>query len=373
MYDNILVNNAVCKKALKLKERVKIMKKPIRLGMIGVGRAGYSMHLSELKGKEDMYQIVAVCDREADRRDKMHEQFGCRTYSNVEDIVMDPDIDVIDIATRSNDHYTHAKTALDAGKIVFLEKPISETYEEAKQLVELAKKYGANGERRLYVRHNRRFEAQFMQVNKIIESGILGDVYYIKRSEGSFSYRRDWQTLSQYGGGQLLNWGPHLVDQSLRFAGGDYKRMMSVICQVNAAGDCEDVVRATMVGVNGRTVEMVISGADAITPPSYIVCGNRGSLYDINGEKFKIKYLDPEYKRPDFVANIATPTDTNFSSSGPLPFIEEEREWDKNPLDHTWIYLYEAVREGKEYPISNEEALKVMQTIQHIKDQNKEQ
>ena len=342
--------------------------------MIGLGRAGYSMHLHELKGKEDMFKIVAVCDREPDRCEKMREQFGCKTYYRVEDIVTDPDIDVIDIATRSNDHYTHAKTALDAGKIVFLEKPMSETYEEAKQLVELAEKlYEKYGERRLYVRHNRRFEAQFMQVNKIIESGILGDVFYIKRNEAQFCYRRDWQTLSQYGGGQLLNWGPHLVDQALRFAGGDYKRMMSVINQINAAGDCEDVVRATMVGVNNRTVEILISGADAIRVPTYVVCGNRGSLCDIDGKKFKIRYLSEDYKRPDFVASIHTPTDSNFTSSGPLPFIEEERDWDENPLDHTWIYLYESVVEGKEYPVSNRQALKVMQTIQEIKDQNKEQ
>ena len=194
------------------------MKNPIKLGMIGIGRAGYNMHLKELEGKDDMFKIVAACDVEADRREKMADRFGCKTYYKLDELLFDPEVEVVDIATRSNDHFAHAKTALEAGKTVFLEKPMSMTYKEAEKLVELGYK---DGERRLYIRHNRRFEPKFLQVQSIIDSGILGDVYYVKRSVGSFQYRCDWQTLSQYGGGQLLNWGPHIVDQALRLAGGD--------------------------------------------------------------------------------------------------------------------------------------------------------
>jgi hypothetical protein len=110
------------------------MKKPIKLGMVGLGRAGFNMHLKEMAGKEDMFSVVAACDVEADRRETMAEKFGCKTYYKIEDIVSDPDVEVIDIATRSNDHFVHAKTALEAGKIVFLEKPMAMTYEEAKAL-----------------------------------------------------------------------------------------------------------------------------------------------------------------------------------------------------------------------------------------------
>ena len=96
----------------------------VRLGIIGLGRAGFSMHLKELKGKEDLFEIAAVCDVEADRAENIHNLYGAKTYARVEDIVADPDIDVIDIATRSCDHFKHAMTALQAGKTVFLEKPI---------------------------------------------------------------------------------------------------------------------------------------------------------------------------------------------------------------------------------------------------------
>lgn len=344
------------------------MKKPIKLGIVGLGRAGRGMHLAELKGKEDMFEIVAACDIEEDRREQIKEEFGCKVYYKIEDMVNDPDIEVIDIATRSNDHYTHAKTALDKGMTLFLEKPISQTYEEARQIVELEAKYP---DRRLYVRHNRRFEPKFMQVQKIIESGILGDVYYIKRSVDNFDIRRDWQTLSQYGGGQLLNWGPHLVDQALRFCDGDYTELFADIRQAVAAGDCEDVVHATFRGVNGRVVEIQISGASALKLPEYIVYGTRGALIDNNDGTFKIRYVKEDFELPKPEASIDTPAGAKFAPGLEIPFVEENRAWDNFPLDQTWVYLYEAIREGKEYPISNEEALKVMQTLCEIREKGK--
>jgi predicted dehydrogenase len=165
------------------------MNKPIKLGMVGLGRAGKTMHLEELEGKENLFEIYAVCDLKKERSEEFKEKFGCKIYDSIEELVEDPEIEVVDIATRSCDHYKHAKTALDAGKTVFLEKPMSESYEEARKLMELGEKYG---ERRLFIRHNRRFEAKFMHLNKIIESGILGDVYFIRRTVADFDHRKDW-------------------------------------------------------------------------------------------------------------------------------------------------------------------------------------
>ncbi len=342
------------------------MKKPIKLGIVGLGRAGYSMHLKEMEGKEDLFTITAVCDVEPDRCENMKEKFGSKTYINIEDLVEDPEVEIVDIATRSCDHFRHAKTALEAGKIVFLEKPITETYEEAKVLMELNERLGGN---KLFIRHNRRFEPKFMQVNKIIESGILGEVYLVHRSVSNYSPRTDWQTLSQYGGGQLLNWGPHIVDQALRFCGGDYKKLQAITRQVTAAGDCEDFVRAVFEGVNDRIVEIEISGGTALPIPEYVLYGTRGALID-KGKTYTIKYLPDSYVMPERKADPHTPEGAKFKAGDPLPFEEEEREWETNKLDHTWTYLYEAVREGKAYPIKNEEALKVMETIAEIKRQN---
>ena len=145
--------------------------KKLKLGIIGLGRAGFGMHTAELRGKEELFEIAAVCDVERDRCENMQKCYGAKIYARVEDIVADPDIDVIDIATRSCDHFKHAMTALNAGKTVFLEKPICMTYEEAKKLFAYAEK---DGKKRVYVRHNRRFEPHFMQICRLIASGIIG-------------------------------------------------------------------------------------------------------------------------------------------------------------------------------------------------------
>ena len=340
--------------------------KQLNLGIIGLGRAGYGMHLKELKGKEDMFKVYAVCDTESDRVQKMNEEYGSKMYSRVEDIAEDPDIDIIVVATRSCDHFKHAMTALNAGKRVFLEKPITMNYDEAKKLFEYAESLGGNN---LYIRHNRRFEAKFMQINNIIDSGILGDVYYIKRAVTNFQRRCDWQTLSQYGGGQLLNWGPHLVDQALRFCGDDYTRLTSYTRQVAATGDCEDYVNAQFVGVNGRLVEIEISGGTAINCPEYIVYGTKGTLVDRGGH-FEVKHLPKDFEYQTKVSSPHTPADAKFGSTEQLPFETKEIPCDKNSLDQTWTYLYEAVTSGKEYPIKSEEALMVMEVISEIKHQN---
>ena len=341
--------------------------KQLRLGIIGLGRAGYSMHLRELQGKQDMFKIEAVCDCEQDRLDNMKEKYGARGFLRVEDIVADPDIDVIDVATRSCDHFKHAKTALDAGKTVFLEKPVCTNYEDAKMLFDYAEKCG---EKRLFIRHNRRFEPKFMQVNRIIESGILGEVYYIRRTVASFNRRYDWQTLSQYGGGQLLNWGPHLVDQAIQFCGGDYKRLNSYTRQIAASGDCEDFVHATFEGINNRIVEIEISGGTAMRVPEYVIYGTRGTLID-KGETYEINSVPLDYVFEPVTSSPHTPAGAVFGPAIPVPFEKKEETWDNFPLDHTWVYLYDALVNGKEFPIKSSEALKVMAAISEIKAQNK--
>ena len=99
------------------------MSTPIKIGVVGLGRIGMSVHRKCLKARPDKYLVVAACDLIQDRCDKYAEEFGCRTYNNIEDLIADPEVEVVDIATRSCDHYQHTKMALLAGKSVLVEKP----------------------------------------------------------------------------------------------------------------------------------------------------------------------------------------------------------------------------------------------------------
>ena len=180
------------------------MANPVRIGLVGLGRAGWGMHLEELKGKEDKCVIVAACDIIPERLEKMKERFPeVHTYDKIEDLIHDPDVELVSIATRSCDHYKHAKMALLAGKDVLGEKPMCMTYEQALELKSLSE--GDNGCGRLFIRHNRRFEPNFLFAKNLMDSGKLGDVYEIRLARNGYQRRDDWQTISDFGGGQMLN------------------------------------------------------------------------------------------------------------------------------------------------------------------------
>ncbi len=339
------------------------MSKPIKIGVVGLGRIGMSVHRDCLRQRPDKFEVVAACDLIEERCEQYAKIFGCRTYTNIEDMIADPEVEVVDIATRSNDHYAHAKMALLAGKSVLVEKPFCETYEEALELVKLGSQPAGP---KIYVRHNRRLENSFVKVNEIIDSGILGDVYEIKLARNNYQRRNDWQTIIEYGGGQLLNWGPHIVDHAIQFCGGAYESMFSDIKRVAAVGDAEDHIKIVFKGVNGRIVDMEISGGVAITPPEIVVYGTRGTLIK-EGNAIKMKYLDPDVELKDIKADPSTPMGNTFGNDEVLVWKEESFPIDNEGTTVIWDMFYDAYRNNKPYPIPNAQAMEVVRTIENTK------
>jgi predicted dehydrogenase len=331
---------------------------PIRLGLVGLGRAGWGMHCPELEGKETLFRFVAACDPLPERRQRMAARYGCRTYERVEDLVADPEVEMVDVATRSIDHLKHAALALKAGNHVFLEKPICATYKEAVKLKALA----ARSRGRLYIRHNRRNEPAFLHVREIMASGILGNVYEVRLFRGGYARRDDWQTLKAFAGGQMLNWGPHIVDHALRMLDAPVAGLWSDLKRVAAVGDAEDHLKIILRGTSGRVVDMEISGGAAIKPPVYFILGSRGALVCEDEKTIRLRYLDPRQKlrprRPDPGDPGAT-----FGTPEDLRWIEEEIPVQPRKTWDIWDELYKAVRKGGRFPITIDESVEVMRVI----------
>lgn len=339
------------------------MSNPIKVGVVGLGRIGMSVHLNCLHARPEKFKVVAACDLIPERCEKYAAVFGCRTYGNIEDMIADPEVEVVDIATRSCDHYAHAKMALLAGKSVLVEKPFCRTYEEACELIRLGSQPSGP---RIFVRHNRRFEEGFIKVNEIIDSGILGEVYEIKLTRNEYQRRNDWQTIKAFGGGQLLNWGPHIVDHSLQFCGGRYTSLFADIKRVAAVGDAEDHIKLVFKGVNNRIVDMEISGGAALPTPEYVVYGTRGSLIG-DGQTLRWKYLDPEVPLADIKANPATPDGATFGNDEVLQWKENSYTLGGDKTDVIWDYFYEAYRNHKPYPITSDQAAQVVKVLEDAK------
>ncbi len=341
-----------------------MMAQPIKIGIVGLGRAGWGMHCKELQGREDKFQIVAACDIIPERRERVVARYGCRVYERIEDLIADPDVELVDIATRSNGHYVHASAALAVGKHVLIEKPMCASYAEAVQLREDAAQSPCAAKSpagQLFVRHNRRFDPDFLHVQEVIASGILGDVYEIRLARHGYQRRDDWQTIKQFGGGQLLNWGPHVVDHALRFLESPVVSQYSDLKRVAAVGDAEDHLKIVLKGANGRIVDLEISGGVALGAPTYQVFGTRGSLV-LAGKTITLKYLDPAVPLEDREADPGTPGET-FGNREALPWIEEAVAVCTGDNYIIWDHLYAAIREGVPFPVTLDESLDVMRVL----------
>lgn len=349
------------------------MSNPIKVGVIGLGRSGNGMHLDFFSKHRDLYEVVAVCDLIEERRKKAADRFGCRTYEKDVDFVKDPDIEIVFVATRSCDHYRHAVMAMEAGKSVFVEKPIALNSTDVADLFRRAKQPGAP---RFFPQQNRRFESTFQEIWKIIKSGKLGNVFEVTTSQLGYQRRDDWQTIDDFGGGQLLNWGPHIIDQSLRLLGAPVKEQYSDRVLGAAGGDCDDHFSVHFIGENGRKVNMCISGSCALRQGrSFMAIGTRGAVEAFE-QHVHIKYINPKQKLPPVISDPGTPGDS-FGPSGTFSavvhpdWIEKEYDVKGCPLDKTWLGVYESYRNGAEYPIKEEEVMALMQAIDRIRATSK--
>lgn len=342
--------------------------KKIKLGIAGIGRAGWGMHSPEVEKYKDLFEVTAACDIEADRLDLMEKRFpGCKKYLKFSDMLKDKNVEMVSVAVRSPEHTQFALDALKAGKYVFIEKPIALTYADAQRLVAASKKYPG----KLFCRHNRRFEQQFNHIREIIASGILGDVYEIQHNVHSYQRRDDWQAIIECGGGQLNNWGPHLIDHALQLLESPVKDVWSDLKKVTAVGDAEDHVKIILRGENKRIVEIEISGGVAIPSPSYLVYGTRGTLVCIQ-QDIQLKYLDPKQKLEPITAKKESPSITgSFGRQDKFRWIRKTIMIEaKNPDTEFDIYkyVYNAIRKGAKFPITIEEAAEVVRITEIVKN-----
>ncbi|MFA6814679.1 MAG: Gfo/Idh/MocA family oxidoreductase [Lentisphaeria bacterium] len=347
------------------------MKKKIRVGIWGLGRAGYGMHLKELKKFEDEFEVVAVCDLEQDRLDVVSKEYpGVHTYLDGDQFIKDPDVDMISVAVRSPDHVAFAIRALETGKYVFIEKPIALTMKAVKKLAAAAKKFPG----KLYPRQNRRFEPCFNHVFEIMKSGILGDVYEIKLCRHNYQWRNDWQTIVECGGGQLNNWGPHLIDHSLQLMEAPIAGIWSNLKRIAALGDAEDHLKIVFTGENDRIIDVEISGGIALASPVYAVYGTRGSLISKDEKDIQLRYLKPECKFPKGKAHPENPPmKGSFGGTETPEWVEETipvAPSNKYDTDDIYHYVYQAIRENKKFPVALEESFKVVEMTEKVKLQN---
>ena len=173
----------------------------LKVVLIGSGRFGKN-HLRVLTKLQDenACELYGVVDTDSDTLKAIKKEYGVRVSTNFRDFLKDS-IDAVDVVTPTDTHYAICKEALTAAKHVFVEKPMTTSYQLAKELVQTAH----NREKTIVVGHIFRYNRAVQKIKKVIEAGTLGDVYYMF---GHFMGLKD----PRLDVGALFNFTVHHID-----------------------------------------------------------------------------------------------------------------------------------------------------------------
>lgn len=188
-----------------------------RVGVIGLGFISRGKHLPALATQKDNVDVVAFCDFKQELCDEFIELYGSEdayTTTDWKQVVNDPSIDVVHVCTWNISHAEITCAALEAGKHVICEKPMAINSEQAKQMVETAKRTG----KILSIGYQNRYREDVQMARRAVDEGVLGDVYFGKAHAVRRRGVPTWGVFTdveKQGGGPLIDIGTHALDLAL--------------------------------------------------------------------------------------------------------------------------------------------------------------
>jgi len=342
---------------------LKVSDKALGVAVAGLGRAGWGIHVLQLRDRSDV-RIVAAVDPDADRRKQAEAELGCRSYGDYEAMLKQGDVEVVVIATPSKMHGRDTKAALAAGKHVVTEKPMAMSLAEADSMIEAAGRAG----RKLFVHLNYRFYPEFYHLKEIVDSGILGRVYHVRNYISSFVRRNDWQTLARNGGGLLNNHGTHFVDQILQLVPGKVTKVMGDMQQIVSAGDVEDHIKAMLRFDSGATADIENSTAQnlGMPIPRWIICGTYGTATGDN-QKTIVRWVDPKaVGKLDVVDGAAR--DRKYGNEDKLPWQEKETAVAPRPKGTFYDNVVGVLKRGEAMHVTPQSARETLRVLTMIRE-----
>ena len=181
----------------------------LRIGVVGCGLIG-RRRAGALAGAT----LTACTDVDPSRARLLADMHAAKAVARVEDVVGNPEVDVVVVSTTNNMLAPIAIAALEAGKHVLVEKPAARTVAEIDRIIAAA----AKAQKLVRVGFNHRYHPALLEVRRILDAGTIGPVMFVRGRYGHGGrpgYDREWRAdVSQSGGGELIDQGVHLIDLS---------------------------------------------------------------------------------------------------------------------------------------------------------------
>ena len=341
------------------------MSAKLKAGVIGLGMGGG--HLSGYLSHPDV-EVVAIADRREDRRALLPDrwpEFKGKVYTEGIEMIKNEKLDILSVAVPNDQHNPLTIAGLEAGANVLCEKPVTMNSKDLEDIMAVAKETGMV----FTVDQNRRVNKDFVLMKRSVEAGLLGDVYVIEsRVEGSRGVPAGWRTTKAQGGGMMLDWGVHLIDQ-IMYMYPDAK-VTNVFCKMYEIHyDVDDNFRMTMTLSNGITAHIEVSTNNFIKHPRWYVLGTDGTLqiddWDSEGRIVRCKSREDTWGA-EIAKNKVGPSKTmaprSPESVEEIP-IHAPTDVEDN-LNPTYYQLVDAIEGKAELTIKPEQALRVMRVME---------
>jgi predicted dehydrogenase len=250
---------------------------PLRVAVLGMG--WWSDVLSDAIKRSSEIEIVACFTRSEDKRRAFAEKYKCRAAASYQEILADRSIAAIVNTTPNNVHLETTRQAAEAGKHVFLDKPIANTVREGMQIAEVCRKAGVV----LALGYQRRREKHFRWIKAEIDAGRFGKLVQaecnISRDRlGQFDLSSWRYTAEGMPGGVMLQIGIHYVDV-LEYLMGPIKSVSARLAQLVLPGDNPDVANMILQHENNALSNLTASYASASEFYMMNIYGKEASAY----------------------------------------------------------------------------------------------
>ena len=247
----------------------------VGLGMLGFGAIGLE-HAAAV-ARTDGLHLAAVCDTSPERVAAARAVAPeVRGHAEAEALLADDAVDVVVVSTPPSTHARWVLRALEAGKHVVVEKPFCLTVEEADRQVAAAADRG----RLLAVYQNRRWDADYLALKRVVRSGAVGEVFSVETFVGGYGHPCNfWHSDEAVSGGAVYDWGSHYLDQLLDLLGPDVETV-SATAHKRVWHDVTnaDHTRVLLRFAGGVEAEFTVSDLAAARKPKYYVLGTRGAV-----------------------------------------------------------------------------------------------
>lgn len=272
---------------------------PLKTGIIGFGRMAEGHHLEKM-WECDLYDVVGVCDVTPSRCEKA-EELGLRATQDLETF-LSWDIEAVVLAMHSSGRVEPALAAAAAGKHILSDKPLAANAADARRIVDAAAGAGTI----LSVYHNRRYDTDYRMVKSAVRDGLLGDIVFAENRTlssrpahgfGTPDYNPDWRITAAQGGGALLDFGPHWIDQVLDLMEGHAVVQVWGDVRNIKWGDADDHFRIEMVFDNGtRASAGKTDIAYGRLPLKWLIVGTEATLRSAGGGDESVTVYGPDFE-----------------------------------------------------------------------------